>query len=75
VLWWPGSEFAIPKQDCHQINLIGRSEWRSGKIEINITSEVVGSIPGQTHSSCDGEGDSLRQRRFPPRAPVSSYMH
>jgi hypothetical protein len=24
-----------------------------------VTSEVVGSIPGQTHSSCDREGDSL----------------
>jgi hypothetical protein len=27
------------------------------------------------HSSCDREGDSLRQRRFPPGAPVSSYIH
>jgi hypothetical protein len=30
-----------------------------------VTSEIVGSIPGQTHSSCDKEGDSLWQRRFP----------
>jgi hypothetical protein len=29
----------------------------------------------QTHTSCDREGDSLWQRRFPPGAPVSSYMH
>jgi hypothetical protein len=33
----------------------------------------VGSIHSQAHSSCDGEDDSLWQRRFPPRAPVSSY--
>jgi hypothetical protein len=30
----------------------------------SFTSEVVGSIPGQTHSSYDGEGDFRRQRRF-----------
>jgi carotenoid cleavage dioxygenase-like enzyme len=40
-----------------------QSERRSGKIDVRITSalvtfEVVGSIPGQTHSSCDREGDS-----------------
>jgi hypothetical protein len=36
------------------------SEWRSGKIDrcskltsALVTSDVVGSIPGQTHSSCD----------------------
>jgi hypothetical protein len=40
-----------------------------------VTSEVVGSIPGQTHSSWDREGDSLWQRMCPPRAPVSSYIH
>jgi hypothetical protein len=40
-----------------------------------VTYVVVGSIPGQTHSSCDREGDSLWQRRFPPGAPVSSYIH
>jgi hypothetical protein len=43
--------------------------------EINIgachLSEVVGSSPGQSHSSCDREGDSLWQRRFPSGAPVS----
>jgi hypothetical protein len=37
--------------------------------------EVVGSIPGQTHSICDREVDSLRQRRFPTGDPVSSYIH
>jgi hypothetical protein len=40
-----------------------------------VTSEFVGSIPGQTHSSCDRVGDSLGQRRFPPGAPVSCYIH
>jgi hypothetical protein len=40
-----------------------------------VTSEVVDSIPGQTHSSCDREGDSLWQRRFLPGSPVSSYIH
>jgi hypothetical protein len=57
-------------------NYLGRlSEWCSGTCKINartltsapVTSEV-GLIPGQTHSSCDREGDSLGhwQRRFPP---------
>jgi hypothetical protein len=48
-------------------------------VEINISAGHlwgrVGSIPGQTHSSCDRVGDSLWQRRFPPGAPVSSYIH
>jgi hypothetical protein len=43
-------------------------EWRSGTgilyrcsklTSVPVASEVVGSIPGQTHSSCDIEGDSL----------------
>jgi hypothetical protein len=42
---------------------------------VPVTSEVVGSIPSQTNSSCDREGDSLRQRKFSPGAPVSSYIH
>jgi hypothetical protein len=43
-------------------------------LQSTVASEVVGSIPGQTHSSCDKEGDSLRQRRFPPglRFPCKS---
>jgi hypothetical protein len=44
-------------------------------ISAPITSEVVGSIPGQTHSLYDREGDSNWQCRFPPGAPVSSYIH
>jgi hypothetical protein len=40
-----------------------------------VTSEVMCSITGQAHSSCDAEGDSLWQRKFPPGAPVSSHMH
>jgi hypothetical protein len=39
-----------------------------------LTSEVVCLIPGQTHSSCDREGDSLGQRRFSPGAPFYSYI-
>jgi hypothetical protein len=46
--------------------------------EINIStcrlSEVVGLIPGQTHSSCDGESECLCQHRFPPGTPVSSNI-
>jgi hypothetical protein len=59
-------------------NAVRVAQWydRCSKLtSAPVTSEVVGSIPGQTHSSCDREGDSLRQRRFPPGAPVSSYMH
>jgi hypothetical protein len=54
---------------------MGLSEWRCSKLtSAPVTSEVVGSIPGHVHSSCDREGESLRQRRFPPGAPVSSYI-
>jgi hypothetical protein len=64
----------------------GLSEWRSGKIDVRnyhqrlsasgrgFDSQVVGSITGQTHSSCNREGDSLGQRRFPSGSPVSSYI-
>jgi hypothetical protein len=51
-------------------------QWSMFEINIRAChlSVVVSSIPGQTHSSCDREGDSLWQRRFPPVAPVSSYI-
>jgi hypothetical protein len=40
-----------------------------------VTSEVVGSIPSQTHSICDREGDSLLQRRFPPGLWFPPMLH
>jgi hypothetical protein len=57
--------------------VLGVAQWwdrRSKLTSAHVTSEVVGSIPGQTHSSCDREGDSLWQRKFPPGSPVSSSI-
>ena len=41
-----------------------------------VTSEVPGSILGRIRVTyvIEQEGDSLRQRRFPPGASVSSYI-
>jgi hypothetical protein len=50
-------------------NHCGLSEWQDRCSKLTsapVTSEAVGAIPGQIHSSCDREGDSLRQCRFPP---------
>jgi hypothetical protein len=46
-------KFAIVEMGC-QNGAVVRSMF-----EINIGAYLVGSIPGQTHSSCDREGDSL----------------
>jgi hypothetical protein len=50
----------------------GLSEWRSGRIGA-VTSEVTGSNPGWTHSSCD-KGQLSLTALFSPGAPVSSYI-
>jgi hypothetical protein len=55
--------------DCQSGAVVIRS-----KFEI-VSSEVVGSIPDQTHSSCDREGDSLWQRMFPPGLWFPPTLH
>jgi hypothetical protein len=76
VFYFPYSiTFLLLHQSSRAVRV---SQWydRCSKLtSAPVTSEVVGSIPGQTRSSCDREGDSLWQRRFPPGTPVSSYMH
>jgi hypothetical protein len=41
----------------------------------SITYEVLGSIPGRTHSSCDREVDSLWQRRFSAGVRFPPTLH
>ena len=52
----------------------GLSEWCNGNIgACHLWGPRFDSRLDPGHS-CDKEGDSLRQRRFPPGAPVSSYI-
>jgi hypothetical protein len=45
IVNWLSESNAVPWYRCSKLT------------SAPVTSEVVGSIPGQTHSSCDREGD------------------
>jgi hypothetical protein len=60
----------------HQLDCQSSAVERS-VFEINISACHLGGRGFDFHSLCHREGDSLRhwQCRFPPGAPVSSYIH
>ena len=70
-VFWMVCDFAII---IHEIGAVGVAQWKHQCLS-PLRSRVRFLVsPGTKVYSCDREGDSVRQRRFPPGSLVSSYF-